>query len=126
MKFRTPLLSLVLLLAPQLASADYLDVIVNKLNDGCSMEKYMKNVGEFRGVMKSEGYTYTVEIATPFTNDVLDVIYWIGREPNFGTFGAENDRWIAAVAKGGTPEAKISDKLGECATNVSRSGSQTR
>ena len=37
MKFRNGLLALSLLIAPTIASADYLDVITNSLNDGCSI-----------------------------------------------------------------------------------------
>ncbi len=126
MYFRTLLLAFTMLLAPLVAHADYLDVIANKLKAGCSVEQYLVVVEEFRGVMKSQGYKYTVEIAVPFTGPDLSLIYWVGREPNFGTFGQESDRWEAAIAKPGTPEAKISEKLNACSENVSRSGSRTR
>ena len=48
MKFRNTLLALSLLTAPTIASADYLDVITNSLNDGCSIAEYGKIVEEFR------------------------------------------------------------------------------
>jgi len=115
-----------MLLSPLVAHADYLDVITSKLTAGCSLDKYLAVVEEFRGVMRTQGYKYTVEIAPPFIGPDLSVVYWVGRAPNFASFGAESDRWEAAIAKPGTPEAKISEKLNACSENVSRSGSRTR
>jgi hypothetical protein len=126
MYLRTTLLAFALLLTPLAARADYLDVITNKLKDGCSLDKYLGVVEEFRGVLKAQGYKYTVEIAPPFIGDDLSVVYWVGREPTFATFGEESDRWEAAIAKPATPEAKINEKLDACADNVRRSGSRTR
>ena len=126
MHLRTALLVLTTLLAPLVAQADYLDVITSRLKEGCSLEKYLGVVDEFLGVMKSQGYKYTVEIAPPFIGDDLSVVYWVGREPNFATFGQESDKWEAAIAKPGTPEATINQKLDACTENVSRSGSRTR
>src|SRR3990172_7766817 len=104
MFLRRTLLAFAMLLTPLVAHADYLDVIVSKLEAGCSLDKYLGVVEEFRGVMKSQGYKYTVEIAAPFTSSDLSVVYWVGREPNFATFCQESDRWDAAIAKPGTPE----------------------
>ena len=126
MNRRTLLLALAMSMTPIAAHADYLDVITVKLKEGCPLDKYLGVVEEFRGVMKSQGYKYTVEIAPPFIGQDLSVVYWVGREPNFGTFGQESDRWDGALAKAGTPEAKVSEKLAACGENVSRSGSRTR
>lgn len=126
MFFRTTLLAFAMLLTPLAAQADYLDVITSRLTAGCSLDKYLGVVEEFRGVMKTQGYKYTVEIAPPFIGSDLSVVYWVGREPNFGTFGQESDRWETAIAKKGTPEATVSGKLNACSENVSRSGSRTR
>ena len=125
MKLRNGLLALSLLIAPTIASADYLDVITNSLNDGCSIEDYGKVVNEFRGVMKSQGSSYTVEIVVPFIGDPLDGVFWVGRTKDFSTFGAESDRWEKALMNSSSPESKINKKLNSCATNVSRSGSRT-
>ena len=125
MKLRNTLLALSLLIAPTMASADYLDVITNSLNDGCSMEQYGKIVDEFRGVMTLQGYSYTVEIVVPFIGDQLDGVFWVGRTKDFATFGAESDRWAKALLNSKSPESKINKKLNGCATNVSRSGSRT-
>ncbi len=125
MKLRNTLLALSLLIAPTVASADYLDVITNSLNDGCSMEEYGKVVEEFRGVMTSQGYSYTVEIVVPFIGDQLDGVFWVGRTKDFATFGSESDRWEKALMNSKSPESKINKKLNDCATNVSRSGSRT-
>ncbi|HME72727.1 MAG TPA: hypothetical protein VKM54_23095 [Myxococcota bacterium] len=126
MYFRTTLLAFTMLLTPLVARADYLDVITSRLKDGCPIDRYLGVVDEFRGVMKSQGYKYSVEVAPPFTGPDLSVVYWIGREPSFATFGQESDRWDAAIAKPGTPEAKVNEKLAACSTNVSRSGGRTR
>jgi len=115
-----------MLLTPLAAHADYLDVITSKLTAGCSLDQYLTVVEEFRGVMKSQKYKYTVEIAAPFIGSDLSVVYWVGRTPNFASFGEGSSRWEAAVAKPGTPEAKINDKLNACSESVSRSGSLTR
>ncbi len=125
MKLRNTLLALSLLIAPTVASADYLDVITNSLNDGCSIEEYGKVVDEFRGVMTSQSYSYTVEIVVPFISDQLDTIFWVGRTKDFATFGTENDRWNKALMNSKSPESKINTKLNDCATNVSRSGNRT-
>jgi len=125
MSIRITLLACATLLAPLAAHADYLDVITNKLKDGCTVDKYLGVVEEFRGVMKAQKYTYTVEIAAPFVAADLDTMYWIGRTSNAGVFGQETDRWEAAIAKPDTPEAKVNAKIGACTTNVARSGSRT-
>jgi len=125
MKLRSAILAIALILAPGLASADYMDVITNRMKDGCSMEKYAKVVEEFRGVMKSQGYSYTVEIVVPYIGDNLDAVWWVGRTKDFATFGAESDRWVKAIATSGTPEAKVNEKLNACTTNVNRTGSRT-
>ena len=126
MYFRATLVVFAMLLTPLVAHADYVDFITNRLIAGCSLDKYLGVVEEFRGVMKTQGYKYTVEIAPPFIGSDLSVVYWVGREPNFATFGQESDRWEAAIVKPGTPEALISEKLNACSQNVSRSGSRTR
>lgn len=125
MSVRLTLLACATLLAPLAAHADYLDVITTKLKDGCTTDKYMAVVQEFRGVMKAQKYKYTVEIAVPFVSSDLDVIYWIGREPDGATFGQETDRWNAAIAKPDTPEAKVNAKIQACGVNESRAGSDT-
>lgn len=102
-----------------------MDVIANRLNDGCSLDDYTKVVDEFRGVMKSEGYSYTVEIAVPFVGPELDVIYWVGRTKDLATFGSENDKWIKALTNAMSAESKINAKLNKCATNLRRTGSRT-
>jgi hypothetical protein len=126
MNLRISLFACATLLAPLTVHADYLDVIATKLNADCSLEQYVSIADEFRGVMKSQKYKYTVEVAVPFVGEDLSMVYWIGREPDLGTFGQENDRWAAAVAKAGTPEAKVNAKIAACSVNVSRTGSHTR
>ena len=122
---RSTLLALIILFAPLAASADYIDAIHNEFVGTCTLEKYLPIVEEFRGVMKSQGYTYTVEIAQPLMGD-LTGIWWIGRTKDLATFGAEYTRWEKALASSGTPEAKVNAKLQACTRNVSRQGSLTR
>ena len=116
------LLVLAILVAPVVAHANYLDVITAKFKDGCTVEKYMGLVEEFRSMMKEQGYSYTVEIAIPFSSDELGVMHWIGRSPSLGSFGQETDRFNAAVAKGGTPEAAWMVKSEACTENLRRTG----
>ena len=121
------LLGAVLLLAgPQVASADYVDVITNKLSSDCTMVKYMATVEEFRGVMTAQGYTYTVEILVPVESSDLSNVFWVGRTADFATFGAEYTKWLAALGKSGSPEAKVNANMNKCATSQSRSGSLTQ
>ena len=77
------------------------------------------------GVMKSQGYTYSVEIVVPFIGDTLDAVWWVGRTKDAATFGAESDRWEKALMNPGSPEAKVNEKLNACTTNLSRTGSRT-
>ncbi len=123
---RSSLLVIALLVAPTAASAQYLDVIANKLNDDCSLEKYLGVVNEFRGVMKSQGYTYSVEIAQPLTGEDLATIWRIGRTKDLATFGSEYTKWETALTNPSSPESKVNKKLNACSTNTSRSGSIIR
>ena len=113
-------------MTPIAATAQYLDVIGNGLNDGCSLEKYLGVVEDFRGVMKSQGYSYTVEIAQPHTGDNLNTIWWIGRVKDLATFGEEYSRWEKALTDSGSPESKVNAKLNDCASNISRNGMLVR
>ena len=126
MSIRTILVAFAVFVAPQVAAADYVDAITNKLNDGCTMEKYMKTVEEFHGVMKSQGYTYRAEIMVPVTSQQLDVVYWVGRTTDMATFGAEYSKWLKALENPSSPESKVNAKLTACSTNVNRSGLLTQ
>jgi hypothetical protein len=122
---RTALLAIVFLAAPLAANAQYVDAISNKLIGGCTLDQYLVAVGEFRGVMKSEGYGYTVEIMQPLTGE-LGAIWWVGRTADLATYAADYTRWEKALANAGSPEAKVNAKLDACAENVSRQGSLVR
>ena len=111
---------------PQSAQADYVDVITNKMTGECTLEKYLAAVEEFRGVMTSEGYAYTVEIMVPVAGPDLSDVYWVGRTKDFATFGAEYTKWLAALENAKSPESKVNQKLNKCSTNVSRSGALTQ
>jgi hypothetical protein len=122
---RTTLLGLAILTAPLAASAQYIDAISNKLIGTCTLDQYLGVIEEFRGVMKSEGYTYTVEIMQPLTGD-LGVVWWVGRTKDLATYGTEYTRWETALGTAGSPEAKVNAKLDACAENVTRQGSLVR
>jgi hypothetical protein len=126
MTSRLLLSAAILLAGSQAANADYVDVITNEMNPDCTMEQYLETVEEFRGVMTAQGYTYTVEILVPVEGENLSSVYWVGRTADFATFGAEYTKWLAGIAKSGSPEAKMNAKLNKCATNLSRSGSLTQ
>ena len=118
---RTTLLGLAILAAPLAASAQYIDAISSKLVGGCTLDQYLDVVEQFRGVMKSGGYSYTVEIMQPLTGE-LGVIWWVGRTKDLATYGTEYTRWEKALSTAGSPEAKVNTKLTACAENVSRQG----
>lgn len=126
MHSRIALTALFLIFGAQAAQADYVDVIVNEMSPDCSMDTYLANIEEFRGVMSAQGYTYTVETLVPVMGDDLSLVYWVGRTKDFATFGAEYTKWLAALDNAGSPEAKVNAKMNKCSTNVSRSGSMTQ
>lgn len=119
---RATMLAIVLLFVPLAASAQYLDVIGNELKEDCSLDEYLKVVEAFRGVMKAEGYSYTVEIAQPHSSENLSTIWWIGRTKDLVTYASDYTKWEMALAKPGSRESKVNDKLNDCSKNISRSG----
>ena len=119
-------LALALFFGPATAQADYVDVIGGKLNEGCSLEKYLKLVDEFRGVMKENNYEYTVEILQPVTSEDLSIIWWIGRSKDFPTFAEGYTQWEKALSDSKSAEAKLNKKIVKCSTNVSRAGMLSR
>jgi hypothetical protein len=126
MKPRALILALSLFVVAPSVQADYIDVITNKMTGDCTMEKYLATVEEFRGVMSSEGYTYSVEIMTPMTGPDLSQIFWVGRTKDFATFGSNYTKWLTALEKSNSPESKVNAKLNKCSTNLSRSGALTQ
>jgi len=123
---RIALFALLVILGPRAAQADYVDVITNKMTGDCTMEQYLATVDEFRGVMTSEGYAYTVEILAPVTGPDLSNVFWVGRVKDLATFGAEYTKWLKALEQAKSPESRVNAKLNKCATNVSRSGAITQ
>lgn len=126
MRFLQTALVITALAVPLSASAQYVDVIVSELTDQCTLEQYLPVVEEFRGVMSSQGYGYTVEILQPLTGEDVNVLYWVGRTKDFATFGADYSKWEAALQNAGSPEAAVSEKINKCTRNLSRSGSLVR
>lgn len=125
MRFGTLIMIGVMLMGAQSARADYVDAIVNRFVDGCTIQKYTPIVEEFHGVMKSEGYTYRTEIMQPFYADDVNVVLWVGRVADIGVFGKENAKWQAATQNPNSPESRVLAKLNGCTENVSRSAYQT-
>lgn len=121
MKLRNLLLLgvLAVLVAPQHASADNLDVIVSKLKDGCTMEKYLAIVKDFNAYYADKGYK--AEIAVPLHAETQDTFVWVGRSASTTAFGQAYDHWEADLGKKGSAVNKLNARFDECSTNTSRS-----
>jgi len=119
------LMLLFALALPMAAHADYLDVIAGKLNPGCTMDKYLQIVQDFRDQwVKDRGYT--VEILVPVQSRDLGTFFWVGRISNAEAFGKGFDEWIAGQSDPNSVSGKLSARLRECVTMESRAGYFTR
>ena len=109
-----------LLCVPMIASAEHIDVIKFKLNDGCSFGKYMEIVNDFNEWGESNGYN--ARIAVPLQNDDLESWYWIGTSANAAAFGKTWDTWRDALGDADSTEAKLWARFQECEVNLERTG----
>ena len=110
-----------LLLLPMTASAEYMDVIEFKLNDGCSFNKYMEIVTDFNSKW-SEALGYTASVAMPLQNDNLASMYWLGTTKDATTFGKVWDTWREALNDPKSTPARLWERFQECSVNLRRSG----
>ncbi len=119
------LIAMAMLSAPLSASGDMLDVSTSRLNDGCDMEKYLAVVDDFNAYYKDKGYQ--TEIVVPVYSADLEpgTVIWVGRTASFETFGKAYEHWQAELQKTGSTVSKLSARLTECTTDVSRSSYNT-
>ena len=118
------LMFLFVLAFPMASHADYVDVIAGKLNAGCSAEKYLQIVKDFRDQWANER-GYKVEILFPVASRDLGTFYWVGRAANAEAFGKGLDAWMGAQSDPNSVPAKLMARLRECTSVESRAGYRT-
>jgi len=119
------LMMLFVLAFPMASHADYLDIIAWKLNAGCTMDKYLQIVQDFR-VQWADARGYKVEILVPAQSRDLGTFFWVGRSPNVEAFGKGLDAWTTAQSDPNSGPAKLMARFRECSTSESRAGFFTR
>jgi hypothetical protein len=119
------LMLLLVLALPTASHADYLDIISSKLNAGCTMEKYLQIVQDFRAQW-ADARGYKVEILFPAQSRDVNTFYWVGRIANAEAFGKGLDAWSAAQADENSGPAKLMARFRECSSSESRAGYYTR
>jgi hypothetical protein len=119
------LMLLFVLAFPMAAQADFLDIISVKLNAGCTMDKYLQIVQDFR-VQWADARGYKVEILFPAQSRDVNTFYWVGRMANAEGFGKGLDAWTAAQADPNSGPAKLMARFRECSSSESRAGYFTR
>jgi len=119
------LMLLFVLAFPMASHADYLDVIAGKLNPGCTMDKYLQIVQDFRDQW-ANARGYKVEILIPMQSRDLGTFFWVGRISSAEAFGKGLDAWVSAQSDPNSGPAKMMARFRECTTNESRAGYFTR
>ena len=119
------LMLLFVLAFPMASQADYLDIIAGKLNAGCTMDKYLQIVQDFRDQW-ANARGYKVEILFPAQSRDLGTFFWVGRMSNAEAFGKGLDAWSTAQADPNSGPAKLMARFRECTTSESRAGYFTR
>ncbi len=119
------LMLLFVLAFPMASQADYLDIIASKLNAGCTMDKYLQIVQDFR-VQWADSRGYKVEILFPAQSRDLSTFFWVGRMSSAEAFGKGLDAWSAAQSDPNSGPAKLMARFRECTTSDSRAGYFTR
>ncbi|MGB8328427.1 MAG: hypothetical protein WCE48_12735 [Steroidobacteraceae bacterium] len=118
------MLAFILLAAPMVASADYLDVIEVKLNDGCSFQQYLQIAQDFNAQF-GEKNAYRAEVLMPVQSPTLTSLYWVGRTKDAATFGKAWDTWRNQLSDPNSVAAKLWGRFKACSTNLSRRGYDT-
>jgi hypothetical protein len=119
------LMLLLVLAFPMAAQADYLDIIGSKLNPGCTMDKYLQIVQDFRDQW-ANARGYKVEILFPAQSRDLGTFFWVGRISSAEAFGKGLDAWTTAQSDPNSGPAKLMARFRECTTSESRAGYFTR
>lgn len=117
----TKTIACMLLTLPLVASADYLDVIETKLNDGCSFEKQLQITKDFNEQWAAK-YGYRAELLMPIQSQNLTSIYWVGRTKDAATFGKAWDAWRNELSDPNSVAGKLSARFEACGTNLARRG----
>ncbi len=112
------LFALALASASTAANAEYWDVIGFKLNDGCSISKYMEIKNDFNKWGAKHGYQ--ASILMPVHSNDLVTLWWIGKSEDAAAFGAAWDAWRNDLANPESTPAKINARFAQCSTNLSR------
>ena len=116
------LIAIALLAMPFSATADYLDVIEFKLNEGCSFSTFMQIVKDFNAQWGAKN-AYASEILTPIQSNNLVSMYWVGRTKDAAAFGKAWDTWRTEGATDPNSVAgKLSARFVACSTNLGRRG----
>ena len=100
------------------ANAEHWDVIGVKINNGCSVEKYLQIKDDFNKWGAKHGYQASVLM--PLQSNDLTTLWWIGKSENAAAFGAAWDAWRDGLANPESTPAKLNARFVECSTNVSR------
>lgn len=119
------LMLLLVLAFPMASQADYLDIIASKLNAGCTMDKYLQIVQDFR-VQWADSRGYKVEILFPAQSRDLNTFFWVGRISSAEAFGKGLDAWSSAQSDPNSGPAKLMARFRECTSAESRAGYFTR
>ena len=86
------ILSIMLLGLPVVASADYLDVIEFRLNDGCRLENRLQLMRDFNTQWGAKN-GYQAVILTPVQGPNHASLFWVCRTRYAATFGKAWDAW---------------------------------
>jgi hypothetical protein len=113
-------LALALATSSTAANAEHWDIIGFKLNDGCSINKYLEIKEDFNEW--GAAYGYQASIIVPLQSDDLESFWWIGKSESAAAFGAAWGAWRNDLANPESTPARLNARLAECSTNFSREG----
>lgn len=117
--------ALLLLALPAAASADYVDVISAKLNEGCSVAAFGQIVKDFNTTWAKEGI-YKAEVLVPMMSQDVQTLWWVGRIKDAEAFGAGLERWLRESRDPNSVAGKLNARMVQCVTWGSRGGFATR
>ncbi|MGR8950016.1 MAG: hypothetical protein ACU84Q_18390 [Gammaproteobacteria bacterium] len=109
-----------MLTLPFSALAEHLDVIEIEMTGKCSHAQYMTIVGDFN--KWGEAHGYQAKIAVPLQSNNVTSTFWIGTTANAATFGKAWDAWRDAHSDSNSEPSKLTARLRECSTTLSRRG----
>lgn len=113
------LIAIALLALPFGATADHIDVIEFKLNDGCSFAKYLEIVKDFNSQFGAK-HGYKAEVFSPIQSNNMTSLFWVGRTKDTTTFGKGWDTWRTNLNDPNSVESKLWARFLACSTNLSR------